>query len=177
VADSDLLNDAFAAQVQNFFGQKMVFRINANLNFVQNVIEQSAGDENLIQVRSRATMNRPFTKVRQMQVVAEERFRSKIRDLEKSLQDTQTRLSELQQAKQGQQKLILSAEQQAEIQKFKQKQAEANKELKQVRKDLRRDIDSLENRLKWLNIAGMPLIVIGAGISVALVKRKKTAAR
>ncbi|HEV8541619.1 MAG TPA: Gldg family protein, partial [Verrucomicrobiae bacterium] len=177
VADSDLLYDAFAAQVQNFFGQKMVFRINANLNFVQNVIEQSAGDENLIQVRSRATMNRPFTKVRQMQVVAEERFRSKIRDLEKSLQDTQTRLSELQQAKQGQQKLILSAEQQAEIQKFKQKQAEANKELKQVRKDLRRDIDSLENRLKWLNIAGMPLIVIGAGISVALVKRKKTAAR
>lgn len=179
VADSDILYDQFVAQVQNFFGQKLIFPMNGNLNFVQNVLEQSTGDENLISVRSRATMNRPFTKVRAMQVAAEERFRSKIKELEKSLQDTQTRLSELQQAKQGsgQQRSILSPEQQAEIQKFKQKQAQANKELKEVRKDLRREIDSLENRLKWMNIAGMPLVVVAAGISVALVKRKKTAAK
>lgn len=179
VGDSDILFDQFTAQVQNFFGQRMVFRINGNLSFVQNALEQNAGDENLIAVRSRATMNRPFTKVREMQVAAEDRFRNKIKELEKSLQETQTKLNELQAAKQGtgQQKFILSPEQQAELQKFKQKQAEANKELKQVRKDLRREIDSLENRLKWLNIAGMPLLVTGAGISLALIKRKKTAAR
>ena len=179
VADSDLLYDQFAAQVQNLFGQKMIIPMNGNLNFVQNILEQNAGDENLISVRSRATMNRPFTKVREMQVAAEERFRNKIKELEKGLQDTQTRLNELQQAKQGtgQQKFIMSPEQQAELQKFKQKQAEANKELKQVRKDLRREIDSLENRLKWLNIAGMPILVTAAGISLAFIKRKKTAAR
>jgi ABC-type uncharacterized transport system involved in gliding motility auxiliary subunit len=179
VADSDLLYDQFAAQFQNIFGQRFITSMNGNLPFVQNVIEQNAGDENLISVRSRATMNRPFTKVREMEAAAQERYRSKIRDLEKSLQDTQTRLNELQQAKQGsgQQKFILSPEQQAELQKFKQKQAEANKELKQVRKNLRREVDSLENRLKWLNIAGMPLLVTAAGISLAMVKRKKTAAR
>jgi ABC-type uncharacterized transport system involved in gliding motility auxiliary subunit len=177
--DSDLLYDQFAAQVQNFFGQKLVYPINGNLNLVQNIVEQSTGDENLISIRSRATMNRPFTKVKAMQAQAEDRYRSKIRDLEKNLQDTQTRLNELQQAKQGsgQQRSILSPEQQAEIQKFKQKQAEANKELKTVRKDLRRDIDSLENRLEWMNIAGMPILVIAAGISVAMVKRKRTAAK
>lgn len=180
VGDTDMLYDQFVAQVQNFFGQRMIIPMNGNLNFVQNVVEQNAGDENLIAVRSRATMNRPFTRVREMQAQAEERFRSKIRDLEKSLQDTQTRLNELQQAKQGasgQQKFILSPEQQAELERFKQKQAEVNKELKQVRKDLRREIDSLENRLKWLNIAGMPLLVTVAGISLALIKRKRTAAR
>lgn len=179
VGDTDMLYDQFAAQVQNFFGQKMVFPMNGNLNLLQNMVEQNAGDENLIAVRSRATMNRPFTKVREMQAAAEDRFRSKIRDLEKSLQDAQTRLNELQQAKQGagQQKFILSPEQQAELTKFKQKQAEVNKELKQVRKDLRREIDSLENRLKWVNIAGMPLVVTAAGISLALIKRKKTAAK
>jgi len=117
--------------------------------------------------------------VHEIEAAAQERFRSKIKDLEKSLQDAQTKLNELQQAKQGtgQQKLILSPEQQAEITKFKQKQAEVNKELKQVRKDLRREIDSLENRIKWYNIAGMPFLVTAAGISLALVKRKKTAAR
>jgi ABC-type uncharacterized transport system involved in gliding motility auxiliary subunit len=179
VADSDMLYDRFAAQIQTIFGQKMVLSENGNLPFVQNIIEQNAGDENLIQIRSRATMNRPFTKVHEMEAAAQERYRSKIKDLTKSLEETQTRLNELQQAKQGtgQQKLILSPEQQAEIQKFKQKQAEVNKELKQVRKDLRREIDSLENRLKWLNIAGMPLLVTAVGISLAMVKRKKTAAR
>ena len=73
--------------------------------------------------------------------------------------------------------MILSPEQQAELTKFRQKQAEVNKELKQVRKDLKREVDSLENRLKWINIAGMPLLVTAAGISLALVKRKKTAAK
>jgi hypothetical protein len=33
------------------------------------------------------------------------------------------------------------------------------KELKQERKKLRTDIDSLENRIKWMNIAGMPALV------------------
>ena len=114
-----------------------------------------------------------------MQAAAEERYRTKIRDLETSLQEAQTRLNELQQAKQegGQQRLILSPEQQAEITKFRQKQAEVNKELRQVRKDLKKEVDSLENRLKWLNIAGMPLLVTAAGISLALVKRKRTAAK
>jgi ABC-type uncharacterized transport system involved in gliding motility auxiliary subunit len=179
VGDSDLLYDRFSAQVQNFLGQKIVFPVNGNFNFVQNAIEQNAGDENLIAIRSRATMNRPFTKVREMEAAAQERYRSKIKDLEKSLQDAQTRLNELQQAKagSGQQKFILSPEQQAELTKFKQKQAEVNKELKQVRKNLRREVDSLENRIKWFNIAGMPLLVTVTGISLAMVKRKKTAAR
>jgi ABC-type uncharacterized transport system involved in gliding motility auxiliary subunit len=153
--------------------------MNGNLNFMQNIVEQNAGDENLIAIRSRATMNRPFTRVREMQVAAEERYRSKIRDLEASLQETQNRLNELQQAKpgNGQQRMIMSPEQQAELTKFRQKQAEVNKELKQVRKDLKREVDSLENRLKWINIAGMPFLVTAAGISLAFVKRKKTAAK
>ena len=176
VGDSDILYDQFVARI---FGPGMAFPMNGNLNFMQNIVEQNAGDENLIAIRSRATMNRPFTRVREMQAAAEERYRSKIRDLEASLQETQTRLNELQQAKQGngQQRMIMSPEQQAELTKFRQKQAEVNKELKQVRKDLKREVDSLENRLKWMNIAGMPLLVTAAGISLALVKRKKTAAR
>ena len=176
VADSDILYDQFVARV---FGPGLAFPMNGNLAFMQSIVEQNAGDENLIAVRSRATMNRPFTRIRSMQAAAEERYRTKIRDLETSLQEAQTRLNELQQAKQegGQQRLILSPEQQAEITKFRQKQAEVNKELRQVRKDLKKEVDSLENRLKWLNIAGMPLLVTAAGISLALVKRKRTAAK
>ena len=157
----------------------MAIPLNGNLNFMQNIVEQNAGDENLSAIRSRATMNRPFTRVREMQLAAEDRYRSKIKDLEASLEETQNRLNELQQAKQGsgQQRMIMSPEQQAELTKFREKQAEVNKELKEVRKDLKREVDSLENRLKWINIGGMPLVVTLAGISLAFVKRKKTAAK
>ena len=179
VGDSDILYDQFVAQVQNFFGRRLVNPVNGNLAFVQALVEQSAGDQNLIAIRSRASMNRPFIRVRDMEMAARDRHQSKIHELEASLQETQTRLTELQQAKQGtgQQKMILSSEQQAELTKFRQKQAEANKELKQVNKNLRKDVESLQNRLKLLNIGGMPVLVIVAGISMAIVKRKRTAAK
>ena len=45
-----------------------------------------------------------------------------------------------------------------------------------MRKKLRAEIDSLENRTKWLNIALMPLLVIIAGFVLAGMKRKRAAA-
>jgi ABC-type uncharacterized transport system involved in gliding motility auxiliary subunit len=177
VGDSDFLYNDFAVQVQEFFGQRIVQPRNGNLNLVQNMVEQLAGDSNLIAVRSRATMNRPFTLVRKMQAQAEDRYRSKIKDLEKSLSDAQTRLNELQKNKESGQRFIFSPEQQQEVKNFQKKQAEVKKELKEVRRNLRQDIDSLENRLKWINIAGMPLLVAVSGVSLALIKKKKTAAQ
>jgi hypothetical protein len=112
-----------------------------------------------------------------MQAASEDRWRNKVKDLEKSLSDTQTRLGELQKNKETGQRFILSPEQQSEIKNFQKKQAEVKKELKSVRKDLRQDIDSLENRLKWINIAGMPLLVTVSGLSLAVIKKRKTAAK
>ena len=60
IGDCDMLYDQFCVSVQNFFGQKFVQPRNGNLNLAQNLVEQMAGDENLISVRSRATLNRPF---------------------------------------------------------------------------------------------------------------------
>lgn len=182
VGDSDMIYDQFCAQAQNFFGQKLIQLVNGNLPFAQSLVEQMAGDSSLITVRSRATMNRPFSVIREMQAKAQDNYRAKIKELEKDLQETQTRLQELQAARGAEganqnQRFVLSPEQQAEIKKFQQKQAEVNKELRTVRRSLNRDIESMESNLKWVNIAGMPLLVAIGGISLALIKKKKTAAR
>ena len=79
VGDSDLLYDQFCVQVQNIFGQKVVIPRNGNLNLAQNMVEQMTGDSNLIGVRSRATLNRPFTVVQKMQGQAEANYRTKIK--------------------------------------------------------------------------------------------------
>ncbi len=177
VGDSDMIFDPVCVQVQNIFGQKIIIPQNGNLNLAQSMVEQLAGDSNLIGVRSRATLNRPFTVVKRMEEKAQESYRSKIKELEASLSETQQKLNELQRTKEKGQRFILSPEQQQEMARFRQKEAEAKKELKQVRKNLRHDVDSMENRLKWVNIAAMPVVVSLTGITLAVYKRKRTAAK
>jgi ABC-type uncharacterized transport system involved in gliding motility auxiliary subunit len=177
VGDADMLYDKFALrQMQSPFGV-ISMAMNGNLNFAQNAVEQMTGDNNLITVRSRATQNRPFTVVKRMQAEAEQNYQSKIKEMEDSLAETQRRLTELQQNKDKGQRFILSPEQQTELQNFRTKEAEMKVKLKEERKKLRRDIDSLENRLKLVNIALMPVAVCIAGLSLAVYKRKRTSAK
>jgi hypothetical protein len=50
-------------------------------------------------------------------------------------------------------------------------------QLKGERKKLRADIDSLENRIKWLNIGLMPAMVAVGGAGLAAVRHRRRAAR
>ena len=178
VGDSDLLADDFSLRKTDSPFGAMVSQMNANLDLAQNLVEQMAGDNNLIGVRSRAALSRPFTRVKRMEAEAEAQGQAKIDELQQSLQETQQRLGELQQQKQDKdQRFILSPEQKAELENFRKKQAEVSKQLKQAQKGLRKEVVSLETRLTWLNILAMPLGVTAAGISIAMIKRKKTSAK
>ncbi len=55
--------------------------------------------------------------------------------------------------------------------------AEVKVELKLLRRDLRQEIDSMENWLKLVNILGMPFLVAGVGISLAAFRYFRTSAR
>lgn len=176
-ADVDWMYDQFCVQVQNVFGQRFMTPVSGNLGLMQSMVEQFAGDSSLIGVRSRASQNRPFTVVNKMQADANERFQGKIKELEGSLSEAQSRLNDLQQKKEKGQRFILSPEQQKEIQEFRKKEASINKQLKEERKKLGQEIEALELKLKVANILGMPLFVAFFGLGLFLIKRKRTAAR
>lgn len=179
IGDADLLYEQFYARVQDMFGQRIMMPFAANLTFVQNLLEQMGGDKDLIAIRSRATMSRPFTRVREMQAKAELSYESKIKQLEKDLSDAQQKINDLQRAKagQGESQALISDEQKKEILQFQKKRAEVNRDLKNVRKNLRRDVDALETSAKWMNILAMPFAVSLAGVVIAVFKRKRTAAK
>lgn len=177
IGDSDLLHEQFYARVQNFFGQRIMIPFSQNLTFVQNLVEQLGGDQDLISIRSRTTMARPFTKMRELQAKAEERFASKIKELEKSEQELAQKIKEMVQGKQPGQQVILSDEAKKEWEQVQTKRKEVRDTLRQERRNLRKDIDSLQTKLQWTNILVMPLVVALAGVALALVKRQKTAAR
>ena len=177
IGDVDLLNDQVSVQVQEIFNQRIVIPQNGNLNLTQSLVEQLSGDQNLISLRSRASMNRPFTVVRKMEAEAQENYRATIQKAEEELQQTQQRLNDLQRNKQPGQRFILSPEQEAEVEKFRKRESEVKAELKKLRRNLRQETDALEFWTKVINIGAMPLAVALTGIVLAIVKRKRTAAK
>jgi len=177
VGDSDFAYDQIAGQAQQVLNQVVFRPNNGNLSLIESSVELLAGDSDLISIRSRASANRPFVVVNKMEASAQEKYQGKIDELETGLTQARQKLSELQSAKQADQKSVLSPEQQVEIKKFQENEAQIDKQLKQVRKELRQEIDSLQNWLKWLNIALMPVVVTCVGLGLAFLKKRSRAAR
>ena len=174
VADVDLLADGAAVDVQEVFGRKIVVPSNGNLAFALGMVEQFAAGDDLISLRSRAAAFRPLTVVRELEAEAQKQYFGRIQALEEEKQKTQARLQELQKAQGGPaaKSQILSAEQQAELERFKKTYIETNLALKELRKNLRQDAEALVFWTKLANIALMPLLVALAGLMVALIRRK-----
>ena len=146
--------------------------MNDNLALFSNVIEQFAGRAELIGVRTRGASNRPFTVVDRLEAEAMAKWQKKEAELQSRLAEAQRRISELQSQKSGSERMLLSREQQQEIVKFRKAQAETRRELKGVRKELTADIDSLGARLKGINIALMPALVVLFGLFRGFLRKR-----
>jgi ABC-type uncharacterized transport system involved in gliding motility auxiliary subunit len=179
VADVDMLADGAAVDIQDVFGRKIVVPSNGNLALALGMVEQLAAGDELISLRSREASFRPLTVVRELEAEAQKQYFGKIQALENELQKTTAKLQELQKAQgaaaAGKSGQILTPEQQAELERFRKTVAETRLELKEVRKTLRQDAESLVFWTKVVNIALMPLLVAIAGLLVGLIRRRRTA--
>jgi ABC-type uncharacterized transport system involved in gliding motility auxiliary subunit len=178
VADVDLLADGAAVDVQEVFGRKIVVPSNGNLAFAVGMVEQFAAGNELVSLRSRAAAFRPLTVVRELEADAQKQYFGRIQSLEDELQKTTAKLQELQKTQGGPggtSAQILSAEQQTELDRFRKTVAETRLALKEVRRNLRQDAESLVFWTKVANIALMPLLVALFGLSVALLRKRRTA--
>ena len=177
VADVDLLADGAAVDVQEAFGRRIVVPSNGNLAFALGMVEQVATGDELISLRSRTAAFRPLTVVRELEAEAQKQYFGKIQSLEDELQKTTAKLQELQKAQgaAGKSVQLLSPEQQAELDRFRKTVAESRLALKEVRKNLRQDAESLVFWTKVANIVLMPLLVTLFGLLVALLRRRRTA--
>jgi ABC-type uncharacterized transport system involved in gliding motility auxiliary subunit len=175
VADTDMLNDKVCVREQEVGGHRVFRPVNGNLSFIQGLVEQFAGDEDLISSRSRASMSRPFTRVKDMEAKAGQQWQDKVRLLETKQRETEQKIQELQnRGGAGQQAgPILSAAQEQALDGYQQTLAQVSKELKEVRKNLRKDTEALEFQTKVINIGAMPLLIAFSGLSLAFFKRTR----
>ena len=171
VADVDMLSNPMWVQVQSFFGQQIANSFASNGAFAVNALENLAGSTDLIAVRSRGSFSRPFTKVEELRVGAEARYRETEQRLQQELAETERRLGELQSSREDTGSLLLTAEQQAEIDRFIDQRASIRKELRAVQRGLDKDIEDLGTLLKVVNIGLVPLLLTLATL-IALWRRR-----
>lgn len=160
VGDTDMLADRFWVQQSNFFGQTIFTPFANNGDFITNVVENLGGSDALISIRSRGTFSRSFNKVDELTVIAEQKFRDQEQILQLQLEETEQQLLQLQNQQVEGAALVISPEQQLAIDEFMQKKITIRKSLRDVRHQLDKDIESLGNWLKLINIALAPLLLV-----------------
>ena len=159
VADTDLLVDQMWVQVQNFFGQQVATPWANNGDFVINAVDNLVGSAALINVRSRGRFSRPFDVVLDLRREAEASYLESANDLQAQLAETEQKLTQLQSTQGDQGLLSLTPEQEDAIIQFQQEKLRIRKQLRDVRHQLDKDIESLGSNIKFLNIALIPILL------------------
>jgi len=172
-ADTDMLSDFMWVREQNFFGQRMTQAWASNGDLLDNALDNLAGSADLISVRGRATFQRPFDRVERLRRAADERLHAKEQELEAQLRDTETKLTALQSKKDSGSALILTPEQEKEIEHFQTEKLRIRKELRAVRAGLNENIERLGTTLKIINIVVVPLTFALVALAVWLMRRQR----
>ena len=173
IADTDMLMDYMWVQTRELLGQRVAQAFANNGDLVANILDNLSGSSALISVRGRATFSRPFERVEALRRQADDRLRSKALELQSELQQTETKLTELQSKRNDQSSLMLSPEQEAELKRFTAERARVRKELRETQRGLNVDIDRMESWLKVINIAIAPLLVAFAGMLILWLRRRR----
>ena len=167
VADADMLGDRYWISERPLMGQLMVRQIiSDNAEFAVNAIENLAGGSELASLRARGKFSRPFERVLAIKRDAEQRYLAEEQELERKLQDAETRLRELERARGEGTEELVTAEQRREREQAVAEMVETRKDLREVKHKLQKDIERLGTSLKWLNIGLMPLLVSAAAIGL-----------
>jgi ABC-type uncharacterized transport system involved in gliding motility auxiliary subunit len=173
IADTDLLMDYLWVQTRELLGQRIAQAFANNGDLIANILDNLSGSSALISVRGRASFSRPFERIEALKRQADDRLRAKALELQSELQQTESKLTELQTKRNDQSSLMLSPEQEAELKRFTAEKARVRKELRETERGLDVDINRLGSLLKVLNIAIAPLIVAVAGVVILSLRRRR----
>ena len=174
VSDVDMLHDEFWADIREDQGRNTLVPNANNVDFVINALDNLTGSDALIGLRGRANSTRPFFYIQDLRREAERKFRQKERQLQQRLAQVRGEMETLAQQKFTEGKIGASEAEKSKINEVRREMVSVRKELRQVQRALRRDLDQLDGLVKFVNIAAIPLILVIGVIAVAAFRRRRT---
>lgn len=172
VADTDLLSDQFWVDVRDFLGQQIAMPHAHNSAFVIGALENLSGSDALLSLRGRGVVDRPFELVADIRREAERRYREKEQALTAKLKELQDQLAKLEKVGDGEAVILTDKDREA-IERFRGEMLTVRRDLREVKRALREDIDRLDAWLKIANIGAVPLLLGAGAIGWAAWRRRR----
>jgi len=162
VADADLLDDDNWIGADQQTGELRTTGDNGA--FVVAALENAVGDKALSSLRARGGYARPFDTVDAMRRDAEKRYLTREQELQDQIKKGEMRINELQRERgasgvDANGMIVLTPEQTEELKKVEQASRDARKELREVQRSLRAEIERTGTLLMLVNVVVWPLAV------------------
>jgi ABC-type uncharacterized transport system involved in gliding motility auxiliary subunit len=165
VADTDWLLDNYSAQrISTIFGTADFVPINDNVAFAANLAEFLGGSQDLISLRGKGSTLRPFEVVQSLRAAANQQYEQRLAQLNDDRERLGEVLSQLQARNEDQFMLVPSPEVEAAMATYRGQLADLSRQEREIRAELREEIDSLERRMLAINLTATPLLVCLFGI-------------
>jgi ABC-type uncharacterized transport system involved in gliding motility auxiliary subunit len=143
-----------------------------NGDFVLNIIEKMIGGGALSDLRGKGTSFRPFEKILALEKVAEEKFLVQEQMLAKKLKGMEDKIRNLTQENENKDD-ILSPETMKAIEGFQSEMMSTRSQLRSVKFDLRRDVETLKKWIISINVAILPILFAGLALVISLRRKRK----
>lgn len=167
VADSDFLQDVYAIEPLQIGDQWVQKPRNDNINFLTNALAYLAGSSEIMRVRSSGRVQRPFTRLREIQETALTRWQAEEQTLSRELNSLAQEIAALQAAEaKGEGSAESGRVSAGVLEKLRADELRLRGQRREVRRKLREDIDALGYRLKALNLLCLPGLLSVAGLIV-----------
>ncbi len=178
VADSDVLTDRFWVQFREFFGRRVAVPGAGNGDFVANVMDALTGSSALLDLRGQGSSYRPFEVIEQIKREADRKYQAKEQELRETLAETQKKLDALRNRQAGTGgPVALSDEERRQVTDYQRQILRLRTELREVQRSLREDVERLETKVLFANIALMPVVVAIFALALAAWRVRRRARR
>ena len=147
IADADITANYLWVRVQDFYGEQVLVPWASNGDLIINSLDYLSGGNTLASITSRESFSRPFTVVEDLKLTAEKIFNTEEARLQNKLALLQSKNNEL------------TDKNSVDYSAFQQELLKVRKELRDVRRNLNKEIDGLGSILKFVNIFMMTILL------------------
>jgi ABC-type uncharacterized transport system involved in gliding motility auxiliary subunit len=169
-SDVDVISDQVAFQ-RNFLG--LILTANDNHKLLLNAVDFLLGSQELMGVRAKRSIRRPFTLFDEIEAAAEKQSLDRERELRAEIEAAEEELRQKQSELSGRDAALFQKKLQDEVESLNEKIRQGNRELREIRKGRRAALARQEAKVRRSVLGWMPTLVLAVGIALAVRRRRK----
>ena len=158
-SDADFIRNAFWARIQKFLDTNVIEATSDNGTLVTNVLDYMTGYDEFIDLRNKEAPFRPFVVVQKLQAEAEQKYLGQEQELQAQLDETLVKIQNLSGGRDAE-SVNLTDKQLMELADFQLEVERKRQQLREVRRNLSKNIDRLANQINILNTFLIPILLI-----------------